>query len=98
VEVELGAAVGVGGVDPLAAAEEPVAGVAAGCWSVTSSHSVYLSFKLESTNLHRGIYMADLEIHCLLIRTERMPQCDSMSLLNSARAILPLVRRLCSSV
>jgi hypothetical protein len=29
VELELGAAVGVGGVDPLAAAEEPVAGVAA---------------------------------------------------------------------
>ncbi len=29
VEVELGAAVGVCGVDPLAAAEEPVAGVAA---------------------------------------------------------------------
>ncbi len=29
VELELGAAVGVGGVDPLAAAEEPVARVAA---------------------------------------------------------------------
>ncbi len=52
-EVELGAAVGVGGVDPLMAAEEPVAGVAAGCWSVTSPHSVYINFKLESQGILR---------------------------------------------
>jgi hypothetical protein len=35
-------------------------------------------------------------MHRLLIRTDRIPHCDSIILLNSARAILPLERRLCS--
>ena len=90
VEVEHGASVRVGRIDPLAAAEEPVAGVAArterlGDYEVSFDGSVNLDNGARSLYLFRCF---------LLIRTELMPQLLSMILLNSARVILRMERRL----
>ncbi len=78
VEVELGAAVGVGGVDPLAAAVDPVSCIAAR----TGNHQrarVKIRQKTSGSN--------NLGMHFLLFRTVRSPQRDSRSMLNSALVI-----------